>query len=516
MFDTALAAAGESHLGSVPADAQRAGGPASTTPFAPTSVTEALAAVEAGLRYLSGRAGVQELTTAEQADCLRALARAESQHTAATVTVLAAFAAASGPHDDGHGSIRSWLRWQTRITTGAAAGVCGWMRRVARHPDIGEALAAGVISASWARQIADWTDKLPGEHRGEADIILIDAARAGSDLADLGGLAEEIYRRVATPDPDPGHASDGFPGRHLQLVTHFQGAGQLDASLTPAANAALQAVLDALGAKAGPEDYRNPGQRAHDALEEACRRLIGSGCLPERAGQATQIQLHMSLEQLLGLPGAGQTTAEWAGHAATAPPGADCDASIVPVVTGHVDEDLLDRLAAALLHPRPAPAGGSAGLAGPAGDSTMATTASRQLILDRATRLLSGPAGLAACLRTGLLPPPAAAISLPLDVGAATDTIPAHLRRAVALRDQHCAFPGCTQPPKACHVHHVVPRAEGGPTTLGNLILLCPFHHLVAVHRWHWTIRLNPDGTTTAVSPDRAKTLHSHSPPQVA
>jgi hypothetical protein len=45
---------------------------------------------------------------------------------------------------------------------------------------------------------------------------------------------------------------------------------------------------------------------------------------------------------------------------------------------------------------------------------------------------------------------------------------------------------------------------------------LCPFHHLIAVHRWHWTIRLNPDGTTTAVSPDGRKTLHSHSPPLVA
>jgi len=39
---------------------------------------------------------------------------------------------------------------------------------------------------------------------------------------------------------------------------------------------------------------------------------------------------------------------------------------------------------------------------------------------------------------------------------------------------------------------------------------------MACVHRWHWSIRLNPDGTTTAVSPDGRKTLHSHSPPQVA
>ena len=81
------------------------------------------------------------------------------------------------------------------------------------------------------------------------------------------------------------------------------------------------------------------------------RRLIASGCLPDRAGQPTVIQLHMSLEQLLGLPGADQTTAEWAGYGATAGPGADCDAKIVPVVTGHVDPAVLDQLAAELRRP---------------------------------------------------------------------------------------------------------------------------------------------------------------------
>jgi hypothetical protein len=62
---------------------------------------------------------------------------------------------------------------------------------------------------------------------------------------------------------------------------------------------------------------------------------------------------------------------------------------------------------------------------------------------------MSGPAGLAAYLRTGLLNGPAAAVSLPLDTGAATEIIPAYLRRLVIARDRHCRFPGCSQPP-AC------------------------------------------------------------------
>jgi len=48
---------------------------------------------------------------------------------------------------------------------------------------------------------------------------------------------------------------------------------------------------------------------------------------------------------------------------------------------------------------------------------------------------------------------------------------------------------------------------------LCNLVPLCSFHHLTAVHRWGWALRLNPDGTTTATSPDGQRTLHSHGPP---
>ena len=140
----------------------------------------------------------------------------------------------------------------------------------------------------------------------------------------------------------------------------------------------------------------------------------------------------------------------------------------------------------------------------------MARTAARELLLTRATRLLSGPAGLAAHLRGSLLPQPAASISLPLDLGKPTDTIPAWLRRAIITRDKHCAFPGCHQPPAACQVHHLIFKSQGGPTSLDNSCLLCVFHHEIAVHRWGWHLRLNPDGTTTATLGDR--TLHSHAP----
>ena len=65
-------------------------------------------------------------------------------------------------------------------------------------------------------------------------------------------------------------------------------------------------------------------------------------------------------------------------------------------------------------------------------------------------------------------------------------------------------------PAAGCEVHHILARKNGGRHALGNLALLCRFHHLIAIHRWGWVFTLHPDGTTTAVSPDGTKTLHSH------
>ena len=120
---------------------------------------------------------------------------------------------------------------------------------------------------------------------------------------------------------------------------------------------------------------------------------------------------------------------------------------------------------------------------------------------------------LAAHLRAGLGGGILTSASLPLDIGAATETIPAHLRRAAAIRHPRCAFPGCEQPASVCDVHHLVPRSQGGPTALPNLVPLCSFHHLTVIHRWGWTLTLYPDGGTTATSPDGTRTLHSHGPP---
>jgi hypothetical protein len=62
-----------------------------------------------------------------------------------------------------------------------------------------------------------------------------------------------------------------------------------------------------------------------------------------------------------------------------------------------------------------------------------------------------------------------------LDVGRRTRTIPPALRRALQVRDGGCRFPGCGL--RFTEGHHLVHWADGGKTTLDNLVLLCRFHH---------------------------------------
>ena len=160
-----------------------------------------------------------------------------------------------------------------------------------------------------------------------------------------------------------------------------------------------------------------------------------------------------------------------------------------------------------------APAHGATPARRAAPDTTRAWEALERAIIGKAVDLLSGPGGLASFLRRRQLGARLAGPSLPLDIGYA-ETIPAGIRNAVTLRDQHCRWAGgCNQPASACEVHHVRHKKNGGKTSTKDCVLLCCFHHQVMIHRRGWTLVLNPDGTTTAWNPDKTTVLHSHSPP---
>ncbi|MET7283667.1 DUF222 domain-containing protein [Kribbella sp. NPDC005582] len=77
--------------------------------------------------------------------------------------------------------------------------------------------------------------------------------------------------------------------------------------------------------------------------------------------------------------------------------------------------------------------------------------------------------------------------SQPLDVGTEQRFVNRYLRRALNKRDKGCVV--CNAPPWMCHAHHLIHWADGGPTSLNNLALLCAAHHR-AVHNGQWALSI--------------------------
>jgi hypothetical protein len=97
----------------------------------------------------------------------------------------------------------------------------------------------------------------------------------------------------------------------------------------------------------------------------------------------------------------------------------------------------------------------------------------------------------------------------PLNIGRKTRSIPPAIRRALKRRDQGCRFPGCTCN-RFVDAHHIQHWADGGETSMNNLVLLCRTHHRL-VHEAGYGVRFEagqgavfrlPDGKTIPRGPD--------------
>jgi hypothetical protein len=100
-----------------------------------------------------------------------------------------------------------------------------------------------------------------------------------------------------------------------------------------------------------------------------------------------------------------------------------------------------------------------------------------------------------------------------LSVGRKTRTIPPAIRRALERRDRGCRFPGCGS--RFCDAHHVEHWADGGTTSLGNLLLLCKRHHR-AVHEEGFTVDLGGDGEACFRRPDGRQVAQAPALPRLA
>jgi Domain of unknown function (DUF222) len=506
------------------------------------SVADALRVTRAAAAYLNSPPAA-DLDGPARGEALEQLAAITSLLGAAANGILRRFDADDGHDADGYATSAAWLAAKTHLGRKDAKAAVRHMRLLGKHPLLDAATTTGAVTVSWAREIAARTGRIDhDELQCQADQILVEAATAGADLDDLKLIAQAAYEawRAQEPDPDEDPHGKGFGDRYLLLETTLDGAGRIRGDLTPECAAAVAAVLEALGKPRGPEDLRSAGQRYHDALQEGCELLIRAKMVPDRAGADTRVDVVIPLRDLLGMDGASVIEDTWlrarAGvHGYLAGKDAEavaCDALLVPVVTGSPDWAIISEMIALvtgaygharragqddgqdgagqpgrLAHPQ------AAGRPGPLPLAPEAWEALQYALARLAIRFVSGPGAIASALRRNLLGASLNTRSVPLDVGY-RDTIPDTIRRAVILRDKHCAWAGgCDRRPAVSDVHHITHKKDGGPTSVNDCALLCNYHHDICVHRLGWKFELLPDGSTRATSPDGKTILRSHPPP---
>jgi hypothetical protein len=333
-------------------------------------------------------------------------------------------------------------------------------------PGTAKALADGELSYAHAAALARSTQHLPPATTAAAEPVLLEAARR----LDPPGLRKVVGHLCEVADPDAAEqqaALHRHERRGLWVAPTFEGMVAVDGLLDPEAGETLLTALEPLARPTTAEDERSGAQRCADALTELARRALEGGRLPQTGGVRPQVIVTVDLASLLGHAGVPGGEGGWVGPlpAATARRLA-CDATLTRVlVTRHHDDS----------HPAPE-------------------------VDDR------DPAGdLAARLRAAMtLLPPAlgGAPTQPLEVGRATRVVAPAQRAALSVRDGGCRFPGCDRPLAWCDAHHLRHWVHGGPTDLGNLVLLCRGHHH-AVHEGGWRLARHADGTITATPPHR-------------
>jgi hypothetical protein len=205
--------------------------------------------------------------------------------------------------------------------------------------------------------------------------------------------------------------------------------------------------------------YRRPHLLAL-ALADLAERALDTGSLGTRHHVRPHVMLTMDLDRLLA-----------GGGGELAVPGDDpvllpsetvrrimCDADLHPVIT-------TDACGTPL---------GNGATAGPHGHGADG---------DRSGDRSDGVDDWRDSLRAGLRQRTASV----LWVGRTHRTLPPRLRRALEVRDRHCAFPDCRVDTGRTVGHHVIPWERHGTTDPANTVLLCHQHHH-AVHEGGWTV----------------------------
>jgi hypothetical protein len=337
-------------------------------------------------------------------------------------------------------SCAHWLHWRTGIDLGAAREKVRVARALATLPQISAAMQDG--SLSYAKVRALTRIATPENERRLLDVAL---AATAAQVERLVRGWRRVDRLEAARQTEQRHSQ-----RSLTLHVDDDGMVIVRGRLTPEIGAVVQRALEAAAdglfqesaqAQTGNRisDEVTPSQRRADALGRLAECALAGDLDRGTAGDRYQVVLHLDAD------------AEQSAREGAASPEIDSD-------TGYAVLELDD------------------------GATYVSAETSERLSCDASAVVMRhAPDGSV------------------FDVGRKRRTIPAALRRALIARDTRCQFPGCTA--RRCDGHHIRHWADGGPTSLDNLILLCRRHHR-AVHEEGFTVVRAGDGAPVFYRPD--------------
>ncbi|MFM1724697.1 DUF222 domain-containing protein [Rhodococcus sp. PAM 2766] len=364
----------------------------------------------------------------EQLDTLRVVAVAEIDARAVSFDTL------------GFRSVKQWLAANTLLEVPAAARILALGKMLSRQPEIADAFNEGAVSAEHAALIGRFCETpprgMPVEALGACRKVLLDAASGPAATTMTVRTCIARLERIFESDELP--PSEDVERNEFHASKTLNGRVAVKGDLDAVTGETLLTALSALTKPGNPVDdpagSRNPAQKRADAFAEILRRYLDSGEAPVEGGERPHLSLHVNAADL---------ACSEADHESTHPDGE-------PDLFGERDVARMPHL----------------------GPLTIATA--RRLACD--------------CHLTPIVMHD----GVPIDLGRTSRTVSKKQRRALVARDHGCAFPGCGAPPAHCEGHHVKHWADGGPTDLDNLVLLCRYHHRL-LHHSHWQVKIGAD-----------------------
>ncbi len=357
----------------------------------------------------------------------------------------------------GHRTCAHWLAFRTGIDLGAARQRVRASRALEELPETSAAMSQGKLSFSMVRALTRVATP-----ENEAD--LLDLAR-GCTAAQF----EKIVRgfRLGSRQDEAAREQARHESREFSVFPDEEGMYVVRGRLTPEIGALLMRAVEA----AGDALYRERGfaVRVENGSAEPSRRVAAQrradaiGLVAERALAAGFGQDGTSSETDLPAPLSGTRAERYQ-------------------VLLYVDAETLT-------------AAGELGRSELEDGTRVSAETSRRLACDASVVPIRHGNG-----------------ANDLNVGRKTRTVSPALRRALEARDRGCRFPSCGL--RFTDAHHVKHWADGGETKLGNLVLLCSYHHRL-MHEERWQIEWWGAGRPAFIDPRGQKHFDPRHVPEV-